>query len=199
MLSRSPRATWWFLSCAARWSGIIAVAAQRALASSLHKHLFDTVASAAGEPAVHEVLQGKRWLDAPAPSRLQCGLGSHTCRRSLQVHWDTHVTVASNVCAKQGRVPWVATLARSPTRRRCYSRLPALTRRPAADVQPGLTTACQRVQHEHVRAGRRLSLGLGHPLRRHRKGVWNNKVTKKMIAAACDTNMFDRSSLFQHF
>ena len=30
----------------------------------------DTVASAAGEPAVHKVLQNERWLHAPASSRL---------------------------------------------------------------------------------------------------------------------------------
>ena len=53
-----------------RWSGIIAVAAQRALASSLLELPLDTVASAAGAPAVHEVLQDARWLDAPASSRL---------------------------------------------------------------------------------------------------------------------------------
>ena len=53
-----------------RWSSIIAVAAQRALASSLLELPLDTVASAAGEPAVHEVLQDERWLYAPASSRL---------------------------------------------------------------------------------------------------------------------------------
>ena len=53
-----------------RWSSIIAVAAQRALASSLLELPLDTVASAAGEPAVHEVLQDERWLYAPAFSRL---------------------------------------------------------------------------------------------------------------------------------
>ena len=29
----------------------------------------EAVAAAAGEPAVHEVLQDARWLDTPAPSR----------------------------------------------------------------------------------------------------------------------------------
>eukprot|EP00439_Symbiodinium_sp_Y106_P042067 s2596_g5.t1 len=53
-----------------RWSGIIAVAAQRALASSLLEFPLDTVAFAARAPAVHEVLQDVRWLDAPASSRL---------------------------------------------------------------------------------------------------------------------------------
>ena len=53
-----------------RWSGIIAVAAQWAFASSLLELPLDTVASAAGAPAVHEVLQDARWLDAPASSRL---------------------------------------------------------------------------------------------------------------------------------
>ena len=53
-----------------RWSSIIAVAAQRALASSLLELPLDTVASAAGEPAVHEVLQDERWLYALASSRL---------------------------------------------------------------------------------------------------------------------------------
>ena len=52
-----------------RWSSIIAVAAHRALAGSLLELLLDTVASAAGEPAVHEVLQEERWLHAPAPNR----------------------------------------------------------------------------------------------------------------------------------
>jgi len=53
-----------------RWSGLIAVAAQRALAGCLFELPFDTVASAAGELAVHEVLQDERWLHAPTPSRL---------------------------------------------------------------------------------------------------------------------------------
>ena len=53
-----------------RWSSIIAVAAQRALAGSLLELPLDTVASAAGELAVHEVLQDERWLHAPAPNRL---------------------------------------------------------------------------------------------------------------------------------
>ena len=55
---------------ASRWSGIIAMATQRALASSLLEFLLDAVASAAGESAVHEVLQDERWLHAPAPGRL---------------------------------------------------------------------------------------------------------------------------------
>ena len=45
-----------------RWSSIIAVAAHRAFAGSLLELPLDTVASAAGEPAVHEVLQDERWL-----------------------------------------------------------------------------------------------------------------------------------------
>ena len=53
-----------------RWSSIIAVAAQRALASFLLELLLDTVASAAGDPDVHEVLQDERWFHAPASSRL---------------------------------------------------------------------------------------------------------------------------------
>ncbi|CAE7765043.1 NSF [Symbiodinium sp. KB8] len=53
-----------------RWSGIIAVAAQRALASSLPELPLEAVAAAASEPAVHEVLQDARWLDTPALSRL---------------------------------------------------------------------------------------------------------------------------------
>ena len=57
-------------ACVSRWSSIIAVAAQRALAGFLLELRLDTVASAAGEPAVHEVLQDERWLHAPAPSRL---------------------------------------------------------------------------------------------------------------------------------
>ncbi|CAE7883168.1 unnamed protein product, partial [Symbiodinium sp. KB8] len=52
-----------------RWSSIIAVAVQRALASSLLELPFDTVAFAAGEPAVYEALQDERWLHAPASSR----------------------------------------------------------------------------------------------------------------------------------
>ena len=52
-----------------RGSGIIAVAAQRSLASSLLELPLDTVICVAGEPAVHEVLQDQRW-DAPAASRL---------------------------------------------------------------------------------------------------------------------------------
>ena len=51
-----------------RWSSIIAVAAQRALASSLLELPLDTVAIAAGEPAVHEVRQDERWFHAPASS-----------------------------------------------------------------------------------------------------------------------------------
>ena len=43
------------MSC---WSSIIAVAAQRAFASSLLEFPLDTVASAAGEPAVHEIIRG---------------------------------------------------------------------------------------------------------------------------------------------
>ena len=38
--------------------------------SSLLELPLETVASAAGAPAVHEVLQDARWLDAPASSRL---------------------------------------------------------------------------------------------------------------------------------
>ena len=53
-----------------RWSGVIAVAAQRALASSLLELPLEAVGAAAGEPAVHEVLQDARWLHTPAPSRL---------------------------------------------------------------------------------------------------------------------------------
>ena len=55
---------------AVRWSGVIAVAAQRALASSLLELPLEAVGAAAGEPAVHEVLQDARWLDTAAPSRL---------------------------------------------------------------------------------------------------------------------------------
>ena len=43
-----------------RWRGIIAVAVQRALASSLQELALEAVAAAAGEPAVHEVLQDAR-------------------------------------------------------------------------------------------------------------------------------------------
>ena len=71
-----------------RWSGIIAVAAQRALASSLLELPLDTVASAAGEPAVHEVPQDERWLDAPASSRLAARTQVVLVPRSVQVHWD---------------------------------------------------------------------------------------------------------------
>ena len=53
-----------------RWSGIITVAAQRALASALLELPLEAVAAAAREPAVHEVPQDARWLDTPAPSRL---------------------------------------------------------------------------------------------------------------------------------
>ena len=53
-----------------RWSSIIAVAAERALAGSLLELPLDTVGSAAGGPAVPGVLQNERWLHAPAPSRL---------------------------------------------------------------------------------------------------------------------------------
>ena len=53
-----------------RWSSIIAVAAQRAFASLLLELPLNTVASAAGEPAVHDVLQDDHWLHAAASSRL---------------------------------------------------------------------------------------------------------------------------------
>ena len=53
-----------------RWSGIIAVAAQRARASSLLELPLEAVGAASGEPAAHEILQDARWLDTSAPSRL---------------------------------------------------------------------------------------------------------------------------------
>ena len=94
-----------------RWSSLLAVAAQCAFAASLlelprwhHRrggakgarqlHFassllqlpLDTVAFAAGEPAVHEVLQDERSLGAPAPSRLPARTLVTHARRSLQVH-----------------------------------------------------------------------------------------------------------------
>ena len=77
-----------------RWSGIIAVAAQWALASSLLELLLDTVAAAAGEPAVHEVLQDERWLDAGGPR-------PPTCLVACRCTGTARVTVAKSVCGKK--------------------------------------------------------------------------------------------------
>ena len=54
-----------------RWSGIISVAAQRALASSLLELPSEAHDSAAGtEPALHELLADARWHEGPAASRM---------------------------------------------------------------------------------------------------------------------------------
>ena len=54
-----------------RWSGIISVAAQGALAASLLELPGEAHVSAAGpEPALHELLAGARWLEGPAVSRM---------------------------------------------------------------------------------------------------------------------------------
>ena len=88
-----------------RWSGIIAVAAQRALASSLLELPLDTVASAAGEPAVHEVLQDERWLRLPAASPR--GPRPPTCLVACRCTLNARVTVAKSVCEKNSR-SWFA-------------------------------------------------------------------------------------------
>ena len=54
-----------------RWSGIISVAAQGALAASLLELPGEAHVSAAGpEPALHELLADARWLEGPAASRM---------------------------------------------------------------------------------------------------------------------------------
>ena len=54
-----------------RWSGLISVAAQRALAATfLELPLQSELAAAGPPPALHELLADARWQQAPEPSRL---------------------------------------------------------------------------------------------------------------------------------
>ena len=54
-----------------RWSGLISVAAQRALAATfLELPLQSELAAAGPPPALHELLADARWQEAPEPSRL---------------------------------------------------------------------------------------------------------------------------------
>ena len=54
-----------------RWSGLISVAAQRALAATfLELPLQSELAAAGLPPALHELLADARWQEAPEPSRL---------------------------------------------------------------------------------------------------------------------------------
>ena len=54
-----------------RWSGILAVAAQRALAASLlHLPLANECTGGGAEPALHELLADMRWHDGPERSRM---------------------------------------------------------------------------------------------------------------------------------
>ena len=54
-----------------RWSGLISVAAQRALAATFLELPLQSEFGAAGPPpALHELLADARWQEAPEPSRL---------------------------------------------------------------------------------------------------------------------------------
>ena len=68
-----------------RWGSIIVVASQKALASSLLEVLLDTAAPAAGEPAMHEVLQDERLLRALAPGRLLSPRRGVDCPRKCRL------------------------------------------------------------------------------------------------------------------
>ena len=80
----------------ARWSGLIAVAAQRA---SLLKLPLGSVASAAGAPALHEVLEEGRWkrvVGLKPPPRAD---SRRVAERSL--HWDRAPTDGKSVREKR--------------------------------------------------------------------------------------------------
>ena len=70
-LRAAARAAW-----VVRWSGILAVAAQRAFAASLLELPPGGECSAGGpEPALHELLADARWQATPASSRLPMRVG----------------------------------------------------------------------------------------------------------------------------
>ena len=70
-LRAAARAAW-----VVRWSGIVAVAAQRAFAASLLELPPGGECSAGGpEPALHELLADARWQATPASSRLPMRVG----------------------------------------------------------------------------------------------------------------------------
>ena len=71
---------------------------RRTLSQGVNEVSLEAVASAAGEPAVNEVLQEGRWLDTPAPGRF---LARTEVAVSSRCTGTAHVLVANGVREKK--------------------------------------------------------------------------------------------------